>query len=264
MGDSTNGLSLLLARTAAFGITQRRCLAATPEAALGFVLEAIRTAILPRDLTITVGGVPILRVLASGGRLLRVVDADGMAGTPLDQVADRPLSASNPQDVSEVAKTLLRLFDGQQSLALIARVPETPPDPVEPGIPGDVLLAAVGLVPLATAVPNKLGHFVDVARDALLARWTNGGSLRLEQNAAPLSPRTIERVQRLFDTPPKAVRAVTSGDIVFFCPVDLSEPAIGITRVDGELCALIVQADACADLAAFWADLPHDLTFFTG
>jgi len=253
-------LKALLARTAAFGVSPRRHHAASPEAALGVVLETIRTCILPRSLTVKVDDCPCLRIAAAGGGLLRILDLP--VALPDRNVANllrRPLRTTDAEDVNAVADLLRHVFSGGQEISFDVGPPEGPQDPTDTGISGDQLMRTLRLAPMASAVPDRLAGFMEAAEDVLLACMSENEEPRLLQPEVILSTQVTDRVQALLSRSPNLRDEITEDDALFLRSAAPGDPAICLTRSDKGLLALLLDPDACTDMATLWSDLHHGL-----
>jgi hypothetical protein len=261
MSDAPADLGAILARTAAFGVAPQTCAAGSSETALGFVLEAIRTCILPRDLTVFAGGTPCLRMEVAGGCLLRILEITARDASDPSFLLERPLRATDPQDMAATTTLLRHLFQGDLPLSIGTRLPETEVDPAHAGISAAHLLSAVSLVALATAMPDRLAYFIEAAEDVLFAVLAETGTPRLLRPDFALDDALQKQIHALFSHPGGIIRNLTASDMLFLRSPNETDPAIGLTRSNGSLLALIVEADAYKDLASFWASLPHAMVF---
>lgn len=262
MSEALAELSALLARTAAIGVAPRQCQATSADMALGFVIEAIRTCILPRQLIVSADQKVLLRMEAGGGTLLQILESDAaVSGSHAPGLLERPLRGTDREDVIAAAQLFLTLFPGNQDLFVATKRPDTATDPAQSGIDGDLLLRAVKMVPLSAAITDRFAHFVEAAEEVIVAVIPESGPTRTLHPDITLPRDVADRVAGLFGTTGHPIHDLTEEEMLFLRPTDPDYPAIGVTRTTAGLVALIVEPDSCTDLAAYWADLPHGTVF---
>lgn len=251
-------LQTALARAAAFGLSpQVRFAAQTGEEAIVFLLDQVKTCQLPRRMTVTDGQVEVLQADAAGGRLLRLVSAG--AAAPARAFADvlgRSLNARSETDADQVAACLCALLPGAATLAVTTTRPESAADHTGSGLAPAQVLRALGFVPASPDPAAKLDDLICAAEDVLIALYTGRGETRLLRGDARLPDNLTACLDRLLAEPAGLTGLVAPGDILFLTGfADLPQ---GIALLHGGTgpAALIFDAEAGAELAAFWAEVP--------
>ncbi|WP_305971865.1 MULTISPECIES: hypothetical protein [unclassified Mameliella] len=247
-------IATILARAAALGTDSDSLAAASAEEAQGFVLDAIAACIAPRELTILDGGIPLLRLEAASGQLSRIVELPDNAPAEAQALSCKPLKFS---EVEAVARTLARLLPGDQRLQCRSTPPLRPPDPAHSGIASDALCRQLGLALPDAVIPDRWAYLLAAAEEVLVAVIEPGHPTRQFRPSHPI-PGTLERqLQTLLEPPSPAANILNGNEILFFILASDPDLAIGLARDGSHPRALVIEAEAMADVAAFWASLPH-------
>lgn len=137
---------------------------ATPEAALGRIVEAVDAAVLARRLLIRLGGAELACALAA--RRLLSFEVPGPGDLPAGGAAlfGRPLSA---EDAGAVAALLRALAGRGGTVALDLAAPPSGPEPAFGGIGAAQLAAALGLA-AAPAPANPLEAGLSALGDSVI------------------------------------------------------------------------------------------------
>lgn len=251
-------LQTALARAAAFGLSpQLRFAAQSGEEAIVFLLDQVKTCQLPRRVTVTDGQAEVLRAEAAGGRLRRLVSVgDASQARAFADVLDRPLNARSETDADLVAACLSALFPGAMTLTVTTIRPGCAEGLTGSGLPPALVLQALGFVPASPDPAIKLDDLISAAEDVLIALYSGRGETRHFRTAAPLPDNLTACLDRLLGDPAGLIDTVTPGDILFLTGfADLPQGIALLHGPDGPA-ALIFDADAGPDLAAFWAEVP--------
>lgn len=231
-------LRSLLDRSAAQGIAAPITYHATcTEDALGIAVQAVRGCILPRRLTLTLCGVPVVELLAAGGRLLGLgqMSDDGLHGDHADAIVTHLRGCLNGAGVVSVHSAPL---DGAN-------------DASQTGIAAGDLYTALGLAPLSQSQDARRDALLAAADDVLIAVLSASDPPEAYANLPPDVPGRVAG----WLAPGGLAAGLRRGELMVFA---LNDPCLGI----GLLCsggtpeALIFDATACADLARFWSELP--------
>ncbi|SMX50131.1 hypothetical protein [Maliponia aquimaris] len=242
-------LAALLARAAGHGTRPPLSCPASPEEAAGLVAHALRGCIAPRRLTVRADDQPCLVAEAAGGNLLRLLHAP----PPLDRLSGRPLT---PADLDALADGLRAVLPGGQVLEVRHARPDTPPDPLHSGLPADLLLSRLGIAPFTTVVPDPLDWFQQAAEDMLLAILTPDAAPQVLHPAPALTDAFLETLSAVLAQPDGPAASLQADEMLF---LDAGAVTLGLTRTAGGPRALVFEAGTAADLAGFWAGMPHSL-----
>lgn len=257
MNGVPDDIRALLDEAAAYGIARARELTPeTDEDALGFVLSAIQTCVLPRVLDITVDGRPALCLKAAGGRLHELVEigVDPAAG-PFRDMAGRALDPADPEGTRRIADLLRSLFSAGRRIALASRAADAMDDRSRHAVPASDLLDALDLVPLAPDAAARLDLLLASAEDVAIALHRKVETLLIRDDAALPDP-LVDCLNRALDPDRGLVGLACRHEILFFVPVsDLPFGAGLFHGADGPA-ALVFERDALEDLARFWTELP--------
>ncbi|MGP6088938.1 hypothetical protein [Antarctobacter jejuensis] len=249
-------LAALLARASAVGVDRQGAQQGLSEDALGLALRAIRNTILPRCLTIQADTGAMIKAEVSGGTLQTLVEVQGAESSGL---TGHPLRATDPAEVSAVAKVLEDLFGEAVEASVRAEPPSVEPDPAQSGISAEVLMRHLGLAPFAAAVPDPLDHFQEAAADVLAAvHKPEGGETPLREGfRTPLA--LHDAIVQTASDPDGPLGEIGPGEILFLAPFDSADLAIGLTNEDGNWLALVFDADSLPELSAYWSGMPHGM-----
>lgn len=248
----SNDLARVLASAAAFGTGDRQIWAHTGPEALGAVLDAIAACILPRKLTVSDETGPLIVIEAAQGRLTRLIEA-GADRSP-ENLFNRPLHAP---DLVPVAALLAGLFTGEQSLALTTAPTQTDPNVAGRGLSCPDLMAQLGLVPFDSCVSDPLAYLAEAAEDVLIAVCRGGTAPQLTHSDNALPADLVSMIDRILSgsIPMPPIRS--EKEILFFSPTNHPDVALGLTSSANAPVVLVVEAASMADIAAFWANMPH-------
>ncbi|GGF85056.1 hypothetical protein SAMN05216376_1249 [Mameliella alba] len=247
-------IATILSQAAALGTDSQDLAAATAEEARGFVLDAIAACIAPRELTILDGGKPMLRLEAAAGQLSRLLDLPDTAPAEARALSGQPLTV---KELDAVARALARLLPGDQRLQCRSTPPAQPPDPAHPGIGVDALLRQLGLIPPDRAIQDRWAYLLGAAEEVLIAVADPGQAPR---QICPdrLMTATLERqLQALLAPPAPGINLLDKNEILFFTLKSDPDMAIGLAQDGPAPRALVIEAGAMAEVAAFWASLSH-------
>jgi hypothetical protein len=247
-------IATILSRAAALGTDSQDLAAATAEEAQGFVLDAIAACIAPRELTILDGGKPLLRLEAAAGQLSRLLDLPDTAPAEARALSGQPLRIA---DAEVVAHALARLLPGDQRLQSRSDPPAQPPDPAHPGIGVDTLFRQLGLIPPGRAIQDRWAYLLDAAEEVLIAIVDPGQTPRQICPDRPMTATLERQLQELLAPPAPGINLLTKNEILFFTLTSDPDMAIGLTQDGPAPRALVIEAGAMAEVAAFWASLSH-------
>ncbi|MBW4985619.1 hypothetical protein KZZ07_24050 [Mameliella sp. CS4] len=247
-------IATILARAAALGTDSQTLNAPTAEEAQGFVLDALAACIAPRDLTILDGGQPLLRLEAAAGQLSRLVSLPDTAPAEARALAGHPLMFT---DLETVARTLARLLPGDQQLQCRSAPPAQPPDPAQPGIAVDALYRQLGLAPPDAVIPDRWAYLLDAAEEMLIAVVEPGKAPRQICPDRPMTGALERQIRTLLDPPTPAINTLDKNEILFFTLASDPDLAIGLAQEGAHPRAMVIEAGAMAEVAAFWASLAH-------
>lgn len=240
-----------LARAAAFGLApQRRYAAAHREAALAFFLDQVKTCQLPRRMRLSAGQAPLLQADAAGGRLLRLgpLGDDALTRAFVD-VLDRPLTA---EDLPRVVDCLVAVMP--EAAVLMLTLGRS--DLAGSGLPPAQVFQALGLYPAAPDRQARLDTLFAAAEEVLIALYTGQDKTRLFRNGTELPRSLIACLDRLLAGPGGLIGMVGPEDMLCLTGVGGPDHGIGLLHLPEGPAALVFEAEASADLAAFWAEVP--------
>ncbi|MBV7396953.1 hypothetical protein [Mameliella sediminis] len=247
-------LTAILARAAAFGAGPRHLRAETGEEALGILLDAIAACVAPRLLTIIGPDGPILRAEAHSGGLSQLLECPAFAQPEVVGSTSRALHAD---DLEPVAKALLAAFPGDQNLTVETALPPVAPDPAQGVLSADALRRQMGLALPHAVISDPLSYLIDAAQDVLLAVIRPGPRILTMRPDTPLSQAMATRVEAMLTASKYLHNTLTKNDFLFFRMAGDQTLSIGLTRTDKGPAALVIESEAMAEVAAFWASLPH-------
>jgi len=251
-------LQTALARTAAFGLSPEvRFAAQSGEEAIVFLLDQVKTCQLPRRVTVTDGQAENLVADAAGGRLLRLVSVgDTAQAHAFSDVLGRPLNARSDSDADQVAACLRAVLPDATTLVVTTARLDSAEGHTGAGLAPAQVLQALGFVPADPDPAAKLDDLICAAEDVLIALYTGRGETRLFRPEAALPDPLLACLARLLAEPGGLIDLVTPGDILFLTGISDLPHGIGLVRTPDGPAALIFDAEAGVDLAAFWAELP--------
>lgn len=251
-------LQVALARAAAFGLSpQVRFAAQSGEEAIVFLLDQVKTCQLPRRMTVMDGHARVLEADAAGGRLLRLVSVgDAAQARTFADVIGRPLNARSDTDADQVAACLRALLPEATTLIVTTTRPESPEGHTGSGLAPAQLLLAMGFAPASPDPAAKLDDLMTAAEDVLIALYTGRGETRHFRPDAALPDTLTACLDRLLAESAGLIGLLAPGEILFLTGfADLPQGIALLHAPDGPA-ALIFEADAGPDLAAFWAEVP--------
>lgn len=247
-------LETVLSRTAALGTGPRRIHPATPEGALGAVLDALAACILPRRLTISDEAGLLLGLEAAGGHLIQVTDVSATLQAEAAEVMRRPLRSA---DLQPIAALFANAFPGEQALTFSTSAAHATPDPAQTGLTCPAILQCLGLTPFDDAVPDRLAHLIEAADEVLIAICHSGQPPVSTHPAAPL-PREVcslaERANNHLQAQPTLLQ---NNEILFLTPKSHPDLALGLARPKTGPVVLVFMADSLPDIAAYWANMTN-------
>lgn len=251
-------LQTALARAAAFGLSPEvRFAAQSGEEAIVFVLDQVKTCQLPRRVTVTDGRAEILVADAAGGRLLRLISVgDTAQAHAFADLLGRPLNARSDSDADQMAACLRAVLPDATTLVVTTARLDSAEGHTGAGLAPAQVLQALGFVPADPDPAAKLDDMICAAEDVLIALYAGRDETRLFRPEAALPDPLLACLAPLLAEPGGLIDLVTPGDILFLTGIADLPHGIGVMRTPDGPAALIFDAEAGADLAAFWAELP--------
>ncbi|WP_417207228.1 hypothetical protein [Antarctobacter sp.] len=247
-------LGTILSRAAALGTSGRRVEAATPEEALGAVVDAVAACVAPRCLTIRDRSGPLLILEAAAGTLTRVIDVTPKMRAAAPDLLSRPLLAA---DIDPVAALLSQLFPGEQTITFSTGPPATSPDPAQAGLTCPALLHHLGLTPFDNAVTDRIACLIDAAEEVLIAVCRPGQAPVPTQPDPGLAEELTTLAELAFNTIENPDNPLRNNEIFFFCPQSHLDLALGLAYPETGPVALIFKVENMPDVAAYWANMAN-------
>ncbi|WP_323771898.1 hypothetical protein [Antarctobacter sp.] len=247
-------LATLLSKAAALGTSGRRVEAATPEEALGAVLDTVAACVAPRSLTILDGSGPLLVLEAAAGNLIRLIDITPRLRAGSTDLLSRSLLAA---DIGPVSALLSQAFPGEQIITFSTAPPATAPDPAQTGLTCPAILHQLGLTPFDSAVTDRIAHLIDAAEEVLIAIFRPGQAALPIQPDADLPDNMAKLADKAFTILATPDNPLRNNEILFFTPQSHPDLALGLTRSESGPVALILMIENMPDVAAYWANLAN-------
>lgn len=240
-GDSD--IDALLAGVAAYGVSGADDLPCDDaEQALGRVLDAVQSTVLPRLLTVHINDAPGPALHVAGGRVARVT---GMAPPGFDDLTGRGLA---PGDAGRLAEMLSAALAGAARLAIRTTRLEDRSD-APSGVHAAQIGAALGLAPFGTAPGDRAADLLTAAEDVLIAATDTDGNPYKGDIPEAVAPFIAGQLR----DPDGLAQACNAGEALF---LELDAPAVSIGFIptgDGTM-AIVFQPGALPDLAACWTE----------
>lgn len=247
-------LETVLSRAAALGTGPRRIHPATPEEALGAVLDAVAACILPRRLTILDEAGLLLTLEAAAGNLLQVTDVSATLQAEAAEVMRRPL---RPVDLQAIAALFSSAFRGEQVITFSTSAPHSTPDPAQAGLTCPAILNCLALTPFDDAVPDRLAHLIEAADEVLIALCRPGQAPDSTQPGNPLSKDVRSLAERAINHLNAQPNLLQKNEILFITPKSHPDLALGLARPKTGPLVLVFMADSLPDIAAYWANMAN-------
>lgn len=252
--DVPTDLATILSRAAAVGTGPRRIEAATSEEALGSVLDAIASCILPRRMTVSDESGLLLRLEVASGNLMQLIDASTSLRAGCADLISRPL---RPADLGPVAALLSRAFPGEQVITFSASPHGAASDPTHAGLTCPAMLHTLGLTPFDLAVPDRLAYLLEAADEVLIAICRPGQKPLLTQPGQPLPDDLSNLADMAFDGLKDLDNILKKNEILFFTRRVDADLALGLVHTETGPVALIFKADSLPEIAAYWANMAN-------
>lgn len=242
-------VAALLSRVTAAGVSMPRAQRyhAIPDA-IRFFADAIQTTVLKRILHFSLDGGPLLAVLVSGGRLLRVIEASPQHFGP-------PATYGfTEKDATLFCAHLERSLSGGHEISVTARKPTADMDAPFQGMSGGTLLHHFELIQLHASGLTPLEVFEQSAQDLFLAVWVEGCEPMIYASEFTFSHDLHAWIAQTFD---RIARHVTEERLILFPDVASASASIALHFGPDGRRAFVLASGAEPELAHHWAMLPN-------